>query len=96
MGKRYTPAQVAASAAAGKPRAKASFPNDEAWHIYQDSWFATFTSGDELPRPKESSRATHWKAAVRQQEEIEAKLAEEEACRRARQEQQWPSSTVTV
>ena len=79
MPKRYTPAQLAAAAAAGKPRLKASFRNDEAWHIYQDTWFTTFTSGEVLPRCKESSRASRWKAAVRQHEKVEAQRATEEA-----------------
>ena len=73
MPKRFTPAQLAAAASAGKPRAKASFPGDEAWHAYQDSWFTTFTSGEVLePRSEESSRASRWKAAVRQHGQIEA------------------------
>ena len=79
MPKRFTPAQVAAAAAAGKPRAKASFPNDEAWHVYQAEWFYTFTSGEELPpaRPEASSRASRWKAAVRQHGQVESQRIKE-------------------
>ena len=35
----FSEAQLAASAAAGAPRAKESFGNDEdGWHAYQESW----------------------------------------------------------
>ena len=75
-----TEAQLAASAAAGAPRAKETFANDDAaWNAYQDGWHATFSSGKALPPVGSSERAKAWKAARRQQRQIEEQRARHEA-----------------
>jgi len=68
----FTAAQLAASAAAGDARSQASFWGDtDAWHAYQDEWFATVMMGEKLPALEDANRSKRWKAARRQRGKIE-------------------------
>ena len=69
MPKRFTPEQIAASAAIGELRTHNSFGGDtEAWHTYQDTVYSKLRPGEAL----HASRAVLWKAAARQLKKIEA------------------------
>ena len=69
MPKRFTPDQIAASAAIGELRTQQSFEGDtEAWHTYQDSVYSKLRPGEAL----HASRPVLWKAATRQLKKIEA------------------------
>ena len=79
MPTRFTPEQLAASAAAGEPRTEESFGGDrDAWHAYQLEWFTTFTLGEVLPMVGDNNRAKRWKAARRQHGKIEAQREKEQ------------------
>ena len=68
MPKRFTPDQIAASAAIGELRTQQSFEGDtEAWHTYQDSVYSKLRPGEAL----HASRPVLWKAATRQLKKIE-------------------------
>lgn len=57
MPARFTPEQLAASAAAGEPRTESTFAGDtRAWHAYQDSFFSAITLGQTLPPVGDSNR----------------------------------------
>ena len=69
MPKRFTPEQIAASAAVGELRTQQSFGGDtEAWHTYQDTVYSKLRPGETL----HASRPDLWKAAARQLKKIEA------------------------
>ena len=69
MPKRFTPEQIAASAAIGELRTQHSFGGDtEAWHTYQDTVYSKLRPGEAL----HASRPVLWKAAARQLKKIEA------------------------
>ena len=71
MPKRFTPDQIAASAAIGELRTQHSFGGDtEAWHTYQDTVYSKLRPGEAL----HANRAVLWKAAARQLKKIEAEL----------------------
>jgi len=71
MPKRFTPEQIAASAAIGELRTQHSFGGDtEAWHTYQDTVYSKLRPGEAL----HANRAVLWKAAARQLKKIEAEL----------------------
>ena len=40
-GRRFTPEELARSAAAGEPRLDTDFHDAGAWRAYQDQWFAS-------------------------------------------------------
>ena len=68
----FTAAQLGASTAAGDARSQASFSSDtDAWHAYQDEWFATVMMGEKLPALGDVNRLKRWKAARRQRGKIE-------------------------
>ena len=68
----FTAAQLGASTAAGDARSQASFSSDtDAWHAYQDEWFATVMMGEKLPALGDAKRLKRWKAARRQRGKIE-------------------------
>ena len=47
-GRRFTPEELARSAAAGEPRLETDFFDAGAWRAYQDQWFAAMTGGEVL------------------------------------------------
>ena len=66
MPKRFTPEQLASSAAAGEPRLKTTFRgDDDAFHEYQLEWFGIFVPGQVLPPPG-AERVQVWDKARRQ------------------------------
>ena len=71
----YSEAQLAASAAAGDPLLEKDFTDVDAWHTYQNEWFATVTMGETLPAVGDSNRAKRWKATRRQRGKIEEQRA---------------------
>ena len=83
MPARFTPEQLAASAAAGELRTESTFAGDTAthargpWHAYQDSFFSAITLGQTLPPVGDSNRAKQWKAARRQRGKIEEQRAKD-------------------
>jgi hypothetical protein len=78
MPRRFTPAQLAASAAVAELREEASFAGDvSAWRAYQEDTFATLTLGEVLPRVGDRNRAKLWKATRRQRGKIEVQRGKE-------------------
>jgi hypothetical protein len=72
MPTRFTPEQLAASAAIGEVRVEASFAGDaRAWQAYQENICTRITLGERLAPVGDSSRAKCWKAARRQRGKIE-------------------------
>ena len=66
-----TPEELATSAAAGEPRLESDFDGDtDAYHAYQDQWFATFKD-EALPLVRDANRTKRWRAARRQRKAIE-------------------------
>ena len=71
MPKRFTPEQIASSAAIGELRTQHLFGGDtEAWHTYQDTVYSKLRPGEAL----HANRPVLWKAAARQLKKIEAEL----------------------
>ena len=94
-GKNFSAAQFAASASAGEPRSVGAFADREAWHAYQDQWFATLTDGEVLPPPgNDGNRLLRWTAARRQRGKIEAQREKEQS--RLKTAEWRPSGTSGV
>ena len=69
--RRFTHQELVRSAAAGEPRLDSDFDGDtDAYHAYQDQWFATFKD-EALPPVRDANRTKRWKAARRQRKAIE-------------------------
>ena len=80
MPKRFTPQQLAASAAVGELRTEQSFAGDtDAWHAYQQTAFSTLMLGEVLPPVGDGERAKRWKAARRQRGKIEEQRTKDAA-----------------
>ena len=69
--RRFTHQELARSAAAGELCLQSDFDGDtDAYHAYQDQWFATFTD-EALPPVRDASRTKRWRAVRRQRKAIE-------------------------
>ena len=103
MPTRFTPAQLAASAAVGELRDEASFAGDtSAWRAYQEQMFTTLTLGEVLPPVGDPNRAKRWKAARRQRGKIEEQRgkentedAEEQMQKRLKVSDKWQAKHAT-
>jgi hypothetical protein len=74
---RFNASELACAVAAGVPRASTTFADDDAWHVYQETWLRNFSPDEQLPPVGDHQRRIRWKAVTRQHKKMMAQLEAE-------------------